>query len=479
MELNKQEFAQFEKNENLFERVYSGVSYWQMLRFMVCEGADSNRIENEDAIRDNQRKKNFLKLIVSAFKYALLNVGESNKLKPCDIVCFTHDDQKDQAVRFFDYWNMPSDISMMEINEAYDPLALRTKEKGTLMVPYVKTQLRYFCKKALGKIKKDNDESFFLQELEQKVRESFGRSISAARMEQAIQKWIEIDREYEKYFSKLFDRLQCRAIVVVCYYQVQLYAAYREAKKRNIRIIELQHGVINNHEEYWFEDRRGLNNYTPDYFLAFGNSHVLWTNMLDTTRPVVTGFPYQEYQINKLANLETQENIVIVYPQAECEFEQVINEFAEIVIKKGYRIIIKLHPLQALDYEMYYPLLSKNSSLEVITSQSEGIYYWLKLAKHHVMANTTVGLEAVAFPHTNICIAENVSHEQTQPLLDWKVARGFFNAQGLMELIENPNTAVSEKAKENLWKKDSAKNVATFFKKLKEQNWVESRNFVE
>lgn len=82
------------------------------------------------------------------------------------------------------------------------------------------------------------------------------------------------------------------------------------------------------------------------------------------------------------------------------------------------------------------------------------------------MSSTTVGLEAVAMPHTNICIAENVPHEQTQPLLDWGVARGFSTAAQLMEIIKSPiepNEKTVEK-RELLWNLNSKENIRLFFK---------------
>ena len=91
----------------------------------------------------------------------------------------------------------------------------------------------------------------------------------------------------------------------------------------------------------------------------------------------------------------------------------------------------------------------------------------LRSKRYHIMPSTTVGLEAVAMPHTNICIAENVPHEQTQPLLDWGVARGFSTAAQLMELVRHPlqsENGVLEEKRKALWQPNAEQNIQDFLK---------------
>lgn len=477
---DKRAFCQFEADENLFERTYNGVPYWQMLRFMVCEGAYSERIEHEDAVKRAGRKKQLRSLARNLPCAYIRSLIQFKKLKKCDVVCFLAADQKKQLNRFFDYWSMPPDIRALRVYEDVRVEMFRQNNYYAFVEPYCKGQASYYLKKIFGKIQIDQEEHVFLQELERKVRERFGRSVSAQRMEFEIVHWLETtDKAYERFFEKFFSKVDCKAIAVVCYYQNQLYSAYRVAKKRGIRVIEFQHGAISAHPQYWFEDQRGLNNYTPDYCLTFGAAHSTWTKMLPTTRVVAVGFPYQETQIDKWKNLQTEEKTVVIYPQALPEFEVVVAQFAEIMGERGYRIILKLHPSQAENYSLYYPLLSKNKELEVITNQDKGIYYWLKLARHHVVSNTTVGLEAVAMAHTNICVATNIPHAQTQPLLDWGVASSFTNAAELIELVENPPQRDTTKERSALWKPNGEKNIQDFFSRLKAQNWPEGQRYVE
>lgn len=474
---NKREFSLFEAEENLFERAYNGVSYWQMLRFMVCEGAYSERMEREEVARRNGRKKQLSKFALRLPLTYVRNCLQFGRLKKCDIVCVC-DIRKNRPARFLDYWNLPADITALRVNETVHADMLDVTDTYAFAEPYCKGQVHFYLKKLFGKIKIDEQEHIFLQELEKRIREKFGRSVSAQRMESEILHWLEIDKAHEVFFEKFFSKVSCKVMVVVCYYQNQLYSAYRVARKRGIRIIELQHGVISNHEEYWFEDQRGINNYTPDYFLTFGDAHISWTKLLPKTRAISVGFPFQERQINEWNDLKTEDKMVVVYPQAEVDFEKLIDEFADIAVQKGFRVILKLHPLQAVDPTRYYPILVNNKNIEMVAQQDKSIYYWLKLAKHHVMANTTVGLEAVAFSHTNVCIATNVSHLQTKPLLEWGVARGFSTAGELMRLIECPISGDRKDTRNRLWKPNAEQNIQMFFQSLKAQNWPEGNDFV-
>ncbi|PWL89399.1 MAG: hypothetical protein DBY17_01855 [Oscillospiraceae bacterium] len=461
--MDKIEFCRFENEEHLFDRTYNGVPYWQMLRFIACEGVASDRIEKYDLKHQEMRSKTKAKFVFKVLAFSCKSIWNFSKLPVCDMVCFT--DDPDTKKRFFSCWRMPEKINALSMKCLVDPDMLTWKDVHTFEVPYLKGQIDYYVHKMLKKMPRDEKEFTFLQGLEDKMKRRFGQSLSAQRMEQEIQHWIPLDNAYEKYAERFFDKVKCKAIAVVCYYQNQMYAFYRVAKRRDIKIIEFQHGVINNHEEYWFEDQRGVNNNTPDYFLAFGQQHIEWTKMLPATRAIPVGFPYQEMQIKKQANVLTEEKTVIIYPESCTEFENLLNEFSNMAAAEGYRILMKLHPLQATDPKLYYPLLSQNPHIEVITRQDKGIYYWLKLGKHHVMASTTVGFEAVAMPHANICIAENVPHEQTQPLLDWGVACGFSTAAQLMELVRHPlqseNGVLAEKRKA-LWQPNAKQNIQDF-----------------
>ena len=467
-------FAKFEEQERLFDREYAGIPYWQDLRFSVCESAFSDRIEKEAAAQKSSNLYQKMRSLLYRVGNGIRSRAALKKHATADVILFRVSEEQDE---FYDYWKLPEGIDAIRIMQSVQSEKVMPPETSDFsLMPSVMSSVIYRVKRKLRGTVKDEKEFQFLKELEQKIICRFGKCMSAEQMQKRVQSYWYTKQLHQRYFSRLFDRLKPQAIVVVCYYNSKFYAAYEEAKKRGIKIIELQHGVINNHEEYWFEDQRGLNNLTPDYMLLFGRIHETWTKLLKNTTCVPVGFPFQEHELKRLGSCEADEKTVVVYPQSDERFEMVISDFIDKAGPLGYRVIMKVHPGESNNVEIYYPLLSKKKNLEIVTDQSKGIYYWLKYGKHHVMASTTVGLEAVAVDGSNICIALNVDHEQAQPLLNWGVARGFQTADELLELILHPKEVDTSHRRE-LWEENARENMELFFMQIKEQGWPDGTEF--
>ena len=465
-------FVLLEKELGLFDHSYNGFYYWQNLRFAVCESLFGNRTVNEAAERRSKKKKlipltrKLLNGIAAAAKLRL----QLLKRKQYDIIFLRGPAISD---KFFDCWSLPE--GMTSANIRYVPYFKEDRNDIMFLeAPRLRSAIENKLRRRFRLYKPDLTERSFLKKLEKLLKRHFGQSLSAAEMEQLIQDHKVIDKHYSRSYHTLFRQTKCRAIVLTCYYNQDTFAALKTAKKMNVVSVELQHGVINNHEEYWFEDDRAKHNYMPDWLLTFGDIHNSWIKLAKGEQVYTAGFPFQEKSISELKNILPDEKTVVVYPESFSRFEETVNEFINMIIPLGYRVLIKLHPLQAENIGLWYPLLSGNKNAEFITSQDKGIYYWLKTAKHHVMGSTTVGLEAVVLDHPNICIAENIPHDQVQCLIDWKLARGFSTAEQLKELVLSPldmNTPYISEIRKKLWKENASQNMTDFFRRLKNNNW--------
>lgn len=469
---NINDFWTLEKELSLFERSYNGFFYWQHIRFFVCESLFGNRTENlKEEIKG--RNRSFISYIIEICRAIQESIKEYFCfvfMKKKDVIFLRHDTGSDI---FYDNWEMPDDISV--VNYRLAPYSKEHKKNDHFLEwPRIKTRIMQKLKNKLNLYKKDDDEKIFLRKLEKKLNDLYGQCMTADEMEICINDSKLEDKYYYKSYEKLFKKTGCKALALACYYSNCLFPAYRIAKEKKIAVVEFQHGVINNHEEYWFEDDRGVNNYTPDYLLTFGEIHNEWIKLVKGKKATAVGFPFQEKKIMELKDVLPDDKEIIIYPESDPRFEKVINEFANEIVKYGYKVTMKLHPLQISNVPLYYPCLVKNKNINIVTSQKEGIYYWLKKAKHHIMASTTVGLEAVAFDHSNVCIATNIPHDQLVCLLEWGIARGFETADELIKLILNPidmESKVATEVRERLWKKNASANMAVFFRKLKDGNW--------
>lgn len=468
-----QRFAEFEKKEHLFERTYKGLPYWQMLRFVTYYEAIGDPVTKGDAVRKRNQGNKFI-YFTRALLLALKSGWNFHHLQECDVVCFTHKMKKQEKSNFFDTWKMPANIRTLYLREFSEPEYVTWKEEHNFVGPYVKSRLRLLVNKLLGNSERDEKEFLFLQQLEDKLKGEFGASLSAERMEQEIQHWRPLALESEKYAIKFFDKVKCKAIVVVCYYQNQLYSFYKVAKQRGIKIIEFQHGMVKDHHCYWFEDQRGLNNYVPDYMLTFGELHANWMKLLDSTKVVPVGFPLNDIQLKLVKDVKMNDDVIIIYPEILPGFEEELNTFANIATKKGYKVFVKLHPMHTSRPETFYPLFSSNPNISLITDLSKTSRYWLKYGKYHVFGRSTVALEAVCFDHCRIYIADFVQHEQLEPLIDEGIAESFKTAEQLMERIESQKSTEKghrEKFSHMLWQNDAVHNIQRFFEGLQERNW--------
>ena len=473
--LDIKEFAKFEEQERLFDREYAGIPYWQELRLSLCRFLVTDRTEEKTVAVKNrvsiyQRAKNLVYCGVKGIKgeFAL------KKRTDTDVILYR---LHIGSHRFYDYWEMPEGISAIQITPS------RAIEKnppsGTIYLglPDVVSTITYRVQKILHRTINDEKEFQFLKKLEHKIICRFGKCMTAEQMQESVQVYCNSRRIFQGYYSRFFDRLKPRAIVIAAYDCSIFHPVLNEAKKRGIKIIELQHCLISNDYEYWFEDQRGTNNQTPDYMLLFGRIHETWAKLLKSTTCVSVGFPFQEHELKRFEDCEPDKKTVIVYPTSDKRFETVISEFVDRAEPLGYKVIVKVHPGAESNYlEVYYPLLSTKSNLEIITGQSKSIYYWIKRGKHHVMANTTVGFEVAAVEGSNICIALNVNHGMMQPLLDMGVARGFKTADELLELVLNPKE-MDMSHKRELWEENAKENMERFFRQMQEQGWPDGVNY--
>lgn len=462
-------FVKLEEELSLFERNYNGFYYWQSIRFIVCSYSLQGNYARQLFAPKNQ--KTFMHYFTTLFQMIIPVVIEAFRRVPKAELIFLRDvllsDQK-----FFDSWDVPENIKLANYKLFY------TERNGNdehfLEWPKLKTAITHKIRNLLHLNKKDQQEKNFLIDLEKRLIREFGQAMSAEEMESAILYCSNYDENYCKAFKKLFAKIECRAIAFEGYYLNSLLSAIRVAQEMGITTIEFQHGTIINHQEYWFEDRRGLHNYTPDYLLTFGEAHNSWIKLVEGHKAIAIGYPFQEKMVKAVEDIETNDKEIVIYPQSDSIFEETLNQFTNEITKLGYIVYVKIHPLEMNDVSSFYPLLSRNKNLQVITSQKEGVYYWLKKAKHHIMATTTVGLEAMIFDHSNVCIALNTHHDTAQCLLDWGTARGFSTAEELKELILNPidlTTESAKKARERLWRSNASNNMKNIFREFKAHDW--------
>ncbi len=473
MTKEKFEFCEFEAEELLFDRAYCGVPYWEMLRGIAYHGTFDCRIETNDLIRERRLAESAYKKACRTILLAIKSAWNFHKMPVCDIICFTDATKQNPKDIFYEGWQMPANVRALYMKEEVDADCILWKDKYNLIAPHCKALIQYNICKIFGRMPNDSKESEFLKELENKMQSRFGKSLPAARLEKEIQRWLFENKVFEQYAEKLFKKTQCRAISVVCYYQVHMWAIYRVAKRLGIKIVEFQHGMIHYHHEYWFEDQRGKNNDVPDYMLTFGSAHAGWAKLLPSTKVIPVGSLDKERKLSKLEKIEPNSKTVVVYPEQDKQFEKVLNEFADLATQHGYRVVFKLHPLHVKNASSFFPLLAQNENAHLVSEPAD-VYFWLQSVVHHVFSRSTVGLEAICFAHTRIYVPQfvlekGVQFQQLKPLVDNHLAQMFNSAEQLLTLIESPSVTSEqerERFAEAVWETGARQKIEHFFKEL-------------
>lgn len=448
-------FAQLEKELNLFEREYCGVRYWHVLRFSACEAAFGVRTKREKRVKKTGRGK-YVKVLGSLFKEfgSLLGIICPKK---CDVLMYAISALHE---RFFSSIELPNGVSgeLYRLGTWKSPTGMSSRCHG---VP--SCFLGVVSRFNNHKQNQDSDEKSFLLDLERIFKERFGQSLSAEEMEKAIQKYIRDHDGYCRYYERMFRKTGCRLVLITCYYTGHVYAI-ETAHKMGIPVVELQHGVINNHICYRYEDIENTGWYIPDYLLTYGEVHKEWIKLPLGEKAIAVGYAHQQKRLGEIAKIETDEKLIVVYPKLSVAFENEIDELAHKAAMRGYKVVLKVHPGQANGFDTYFPLLANNKDVEVVKDQSKDVYYWLKKGKFHVMASSTVGLEAMVVDNAEVFVSLHAEHEQVQPLLDWDAARGYETVDELLKMLESAPPLDKTLAKNRLWKENAVENIKAFLR---------------
>lgn len=440
-------FAELEKELKLFDRQYDGIPYWDAIRFAVCESVFTTRY---DSSKTDRIKHNKIIIRLKSLFWGCKSFIEYMFLGHKDILFFS---MSRLHSRFFKYLILPQEVSSAQLKTIWqDP-----KISDLFLIP--SSILNIYNKLNKRAIPVDSTEKEFLKQLEKILYDKFGQSMSHVQMERKIINYLKIRETYIKFFDYIIKKTKCRLIVLTCYYHSIYYYLIEAAHNLGIPVVELQHGVANNHIAYTFEDRTRTYEHLPDYFFTFGEIHSSWVRLPESIKVIATGNAYQENIIKEFENIIPDEKLIIVYPKLSEVFETMICELADSITTKGYKVIVKMHPGESENYKEYYPIIAANTNLTIETGKDKSIYYWLHSACHHVMASSTVGMEALVYDHTNIYIAENVEHAQVQCLLDADVACGFKSAKELESLIINSDKKHEGFNRENFWKSNATNNI--------------------
>lgn len=212
--------------------------------------------------------------------------------------------------------------------------------------------------------------------------------------------------------ERLLEKINPRIILVECGYSPSHMIIQYIAKKANIPVIELQHGLIvpNSIGYFW-----GINDWDqlkespfPDKLVVFGSHFkklLLNNNFLKASNIEVLGYPYlwlmkERYREIKKEN-DAENTILITSEPQYSDFW--IDTALEIVNNSGFKILLKPHPDELDTVEEKYKKVMQEPKIKVITTALL-LYEAFRYAEYHISIGSASVLEALSFGLKNVII---------------------------------------------------------------------------
>ncbi|WP_235068973.1 hypothetical protein [Turicibacter sp. TJ11] len=206
-----------------------------------------------------------------------------------------------------------------------------------------------------------------------------------------------------KYFllNKILNKINPRLIIEVVHYNFENMIINEIAKKKNIRTIELQHGILGKkHINYNYSKKR-IHSFFPDEIFLFSEYWKYNTRLpIDDSRQHIVGFPYIEKYV-KNNNLYKKRECILFISQATIGYElsKLAVQLGEELRERNlnYKIIYKLHPAEYLCWKVNYPWLYENSDFIEVIDYNINIYNLFEKSFIQIGVYSTALYEGLAF----------------------------------------------------------------------------------
>ncbi len=388
----------FEYDNSLLNFEVRKVKVWQYLRADIINNILKKKGEIFQAIDDKKDHtsfsfKNKLIYIYKLFRNAMF-YNPFFCFKTIDKIVFMHPRKlyyKDKFIDMYTY-TFENDKNALIIDTSMDE-NYRTKHYRNSFIIVCMYLLRKFYREKLSS--KDHKS---VVEVENKIKDKLEIDISLTDM---FDKYSKTFKAFYLIYYLLFKIKKPREIYLVVNYG--LAPLIKAAKDLNIKVVEIQHGIIvKHHSGYCYPYNSGLE-YFPDELYVFGE---YFKNMdfLPLSQDKIKVFFYK-YFFEKYAELNIQNKVIekkkkILIISDANDAGGMYQTFLEhnFDLFQNYDIIYKLHPLEVFtkSYEKCHNLKKllkyENFSLE---KKQEALHLLLKECEYCISYKSTVIFEAL------------------------------------------------------------------------------------
>jgi len=196
-------------------------------------------------------------------------------------------------------------------------------------------------------------------------------------------------------YDRLLDRIDPSVAVVVVSYGKETFI--EACKRKNIPVVELQHGVIYDHHFGYSYPEDETKTTFPDYLLTFGD---FWNENVRFPLPddhvVSVGYPYLEGRLEAYDNVERTDQLLFI---SQGTIGHELSKFAIDVHEDeriDHEIVYKLHPGEYDRWEKEYPWLAK-SNVRVIDKAEPPLYRLFAESTAQIGVGSTAVYEGLCF----------------------------------------------------------------------------------
>lgn len=456
------DFFMLEKNMNLFSLTYKNVHYWQLVRFGLLKGITTI---NSHVVNQNINRS-FKDEILGAIKEASRIRKKEKNIHKVDIIrirpCVTISNKGKLDDHQYDYVQLSDMYSVMDIyalgayNDVPDVVEFN-------MAPAEKKLVLWKIKrKLLGANHIEAGQKKVLVDFVNQINNIYGTKFDIVALEKQIEYLVKCHIVYSDYYREIFSKTEPKIIMVYPHYDSHMFAAISVAKDMGIQVIEMQHGRINSHEAYWYEDHSAVGKLLPDYFFVYGKWWKDQINLPEFCNVKVVGNPYLEAQTNiykKECNKNNKTLAVFSNPQNGKDLSALIYSLNDYWKENNITILYKLHPNECKVWKTEYPVLVNVENAKII-DDGTSVYKILADSDVAIGVNSTVFYEALSYSGINLLIYTIGDFEAMKPLLDYGMAKAVKNEKEVKAAIQQLYSDNSSNYNGNeFWKNDAVNNI--------------------
>lgn len=451
----KYEFESLEENLDLFSIRVAQTPVWERMRFRVFRNISRERGRGQAHTESGDGLKDYL----HGFKLWLKNVVRKNPYltDEHDFLFVGH--QRRKLEEDGNWWDIYCD-PIHEQGEL-DYVHMETPYLLSHRSPAKTENLRYLeliqyggtLQRELGLRSPSlpNDVVSRLREAEAEIRRRFNADIDLVAEAREL---LHIRNTTLPLYERLLERINPEVVVLVVSYGRE--TLIEACKRKDIPVVELQHGVIYDHHfGYSYPDGATKTTF-PDYLLTFGefwNENVRFPIPDDRVIPV--GYPYLEQRLDRYSDIEPAEQLLFI---SQGTIGRELSQFALEVHEDDridHEVVYKLHPGEYGRWEDEYPWLAE-SDMRVIDESEPPLYRLFAESSAQVGVGSTAVYEGLCFDLETF-VFEADGAEVLRPLVEDETASMIESVDELAGQLGS--SAANQFDRERFFKSDSVTNI--------------------